>query len=106
MAMITLNVRSASDKSEVAKTISINGYDLMIGTVDDFMDIIDLDKIDDEKEVVKMVLKSYKQIKPLIMDIFPELTEEDYRNVSVADLVAVIPQIGLSIIENIKSSKN
>lgn len=106
MAMITLNVRSASDKSEVAKTISINGYDLMIGTVDDFMDIIDLDKIDDEKEVIKMVLKSYKQIKPLIMDIFPELTEEDYRNVSVADLVAVIPQIGLSIIENIKLSKN
>ena len=106
MAMITLNVRSASEKSEVAKTISINGYDLMIGTVDDFMDIIDLDKIDDEKEVIKMVLKSYKQIKPLIMDIFPELTEEDYRNVSVADLVAVIPQIGLSIIENIKLSKN
>ena len=106
MAMITLNVRSASDKSEVAKTISINGYDLMIGTVDDFMDIIDLDKIDDEKEVIKMVLKSYKQIKPLIMDIFPDLTEEDYRNVSVADLVAVIPQIGLSIIENIKLSKN
>lgn len=106
MAMITLNVRSIADKSEVAKTISINGYDLMIGTVDDFMDIIDLDKIDDEKEVIKMVLKSYKQIKPLIMDIFPELTEEDYRNVSVADLVAVIPQIGLSIIENIKLSKN
>lgn len=106
MAMITLNVHSASNKSEVAKTISINGYDLMIGTVDDFMDIIDLDKIDDEKEVIKMVLKSYKQIKPLIMDIFPELTEEDYRNVSVADLVAVIPQIGLSIIENIKLSKN
>lgn len=106
MANISLNVRDSEDKSKVAKTITANGYDLMIGTVDDFMDIFDMNKIDDEKEVIKMVFKSYKQIKPLIMDIFKDLTEEDYRNVSVGDLVAVIPQIGLSIIENIKQAKN
>ena len=106
MAMINLNIRDSKDKTKVAKTLSINGYELMMGTVDDFLGIIDLDKIDDEKEVLAMVLKSYNQIKPLIKDIFAELTDEDYRNIAVSDLVSVVPQIGLSIIENIKFSKN
>ena len=104
--MITLDIRDPENKKKVAKTISVDGYNLLMGTVDDFMDIIDLDKIDDEKEVIKMVLKSYKQLKPLIKDIFPELTEEDYRNISVGDLAKSIPLIGASIIENVKEAKN
>lgn len=106
MANIQLNIRDSKDKNKIAKTLTADGYNLMMGTVDDFMEIIDLDKIDDEKEVIKMVLKSYKQLKPLIKDIFTDLEDDDYRNISVGDLVAVIPQIGLSIIENIKASKN
>lgn len=106
MAIIKLNIRDSKDKNKVAKTLEVEGYTLMLGTVDDFMEIIDLDKIDDEKEVIAMVLKSYKQLKPLIMDIFPELTDDDYRNISVSDLAAIVPAVGKSIIENIKTSKN
>ena len=106
MANIKLNIRDPQDKNKIAKTLEVEGYTLMMGTVDDFMEIIDLDKIDNEKEVVGMVLKSYKQLKPLIMDIFPELTSEDYRNISISDLVAIVPAIGKSIIENVKISKN
>lgn len=106
MAKIRLNIRDSKDKKKIAKTLEAEGYNLLMGTVDDFMEIIDLDKIGDQKEVLKMVALSYKQIKPLLMDIFTDLTEEDYRNISVADLADTIPQIGLSIIENIKTSKN
>lgn len=106
MANIKLNIHDPKDKKKVAKVLEVEGYTLMMGTVDDFMEIIDLDKISDREEVVKMVAKSYKQLKPLLMDIFPDLTEEDYRNISIDDLVRVIPQVGSSIIDNIKSIKN
>lgn len=106
MANIKLDIRDSKDKTKVAKTLEVDGYTLLMGTIDDFMEIFDLDKITDDREVLKMIAQSYKQIKPLIMDIFPELTDEDYRNVSLTDLAKTVPSIGLSIIENVKNTKN
>lgn len=106
MANIKLDIRDPKDKTKVAKTLEVEGYTLLMGTIDDFMEIFDLDKITDDREVLKMIAQSYKQIKPLIMDIFPELTDEDYRNVSLTDLAKTVPSIGLSIIENVKNIKN
>lgn len=109
MANIQLKIYDSKDKKKVIKTYEAEGYDLMLGTVEDFMNIIDLDKINDNNEVAKMALKSYGQLKPLIMDIFPELTAEEYRGIKVPDLIRLIIQIGTSIVESldfIKSSKN
>ena len=109
MATIKLNIYEKGNNSKVEKTLEAEGYDLMLGTVEDFMDIIDLDKINDQKEVAKMAVKGYNQLKPLIMDIFPELQNDEYRRIKVTELARLIVQIGTSIIENldlIKSSKN
>jgi hypothetical protein len=72
------------------------------------MSIIDLDKLDDKNEVAKMIMKGYDQIEPLILDIFPELLEEELRRTGVDDIVSVIIQTGQAIAEslNILKSKN
>jgi hypothetical protein len=109
MANITLNIYDVHDKTKIKKTLEAEGYDLMLGTVEDFMDIIDIDKINDSNEVAKMAIKGYRQLKPLIMDIFPELTNEDYKRIKVSDLVRLIVQVGKAVVESldlIKSSKN
>ena len=106
---ISLNIYDPKDRKKVIKVHEVEGYDLMLGTVEDFMNVIDLDKIDDDKEVVKMAFNGYKQLKPLLMDIFPDITAEEFKNVKVADLIMLIPQIGHSIIESlnlVKNSKN
>ena len=109
MANIKLNIYDEKDKTKVKKTLEAEGYDLMLGTVEDFMDIIDIDKLGDEKEVAKMAVKGYKQLKPLIMDIFPELQEDEYKRIKVNELIRLIVQIGTAVVEQldfIKSSKN
>lgn len=109
MGAITLHIYQKGDNSKIEKTLETEGYDLMLGTVEDFMSIIDLDKLGDEKEVAKMVVKGYSQLKPLIMDIFPELQEDEYRRIKVTDLARLVVQIGTSVVESldlIKSSKN
>ena len=106
---ISLNIYDPKDKKKVVKVHEVEGYDLMLGTIEDFMDIFDMDKLDDNKEVAKMVVKGYKQLKPLIMDIFPELTSEEFKNIKVAELINVVPQIGAAILETlniVKNSKN
>lgn len=109
MATISLKITSKEDKKKVEKFYTAEGYDLMLGTVEDFMDIIDIDKLGNNIELAKMVLKGYGQLKPLIMDIFPELTDEEYRRIKVNDLIATVSQIGKSVLENLdilKSGKN
>lgn len=109
MATISLKITSKEDKKKVDKIYTADGYDLMLGTVEDFMDIIDIDKLGNNIELAKMVLKGYGQLKPLIMDIFPELTDEEYRRIKVNDLIATVSQIGKSVLENLdilKSGKN
>ena len=109
MATISLKITSKEDKKKVDKIYTAEGYDLMLGTVEDFMNIIDIDKLGKNIELAKMVLKGYGQLKPLIMDIFPELTDDEYRRIKVNDLIATVSQIGKSVLENLdilKSGKN
>lgn len=109
MANITLNIYGKGNKREPVKVLTADGYDLMLGTIEDFMEIIDLDKIDDNKELAKMVVKGYDQLKPLLKDIFEDMTDEDFRGVKVPDLVLTILDVGKAIGESLnilKTGKN
>lgn len=109
MATISLNIYKKEDKTKLEKTYTSEGYDLMLGTVEDFMQIIDVDKMNNNIELAKMVLKGYGQLKPLVMDVFPALTDDEFRRIKVNDLINTISQIGTSVLENLellKSGKN
>lgn len=109
MASIELKIYKTGSKTEIEKTLEAQGYDLMLGTVEDFMEIFDVDKLGDNVEMAKMVLKGYNQIRPLIMDVFPELTADEYKRVKVNDLIRTIVQIGTAVVENLdylKTEKN
>lgn len=97
---IKLNIYRADNKAEVEKTYTVNGYDLMMGTVDDFVNIIDLEKLHDNTALVGMIVNAYKELVPLVMDVFPELTEEEYRRIKTSELIEVIKQIGTAIVES------
>lgn len=106
---ISINIMDAKDKTKIEKTYEVSGYDLMMGTVEDFMAIIDIDALEDRAAVAKMVLKGMSQIKPLIIDVFPEMTDDEFKRVKVNDLVNTIGLIGASVVENLdflKREKN
>lgn len=109
MTNITLNIYKAENKNQIEKVYTAEGYDLMLGTVEDFMQIIDVDKLNDNKAVVQMVMKGYGQIKPFLKDVFPELTDAEFKRIKVSDLVRTITQIGTAVVESfsvLKTGKN
>lgn len=109
MATITLNIYKPNNKNEIEKTYTAESYDLMLGTVEDIMQIIDVDKMDDNVEVAKMVIKSYSKLKPFIKDVFPGLTDDELTRVKVKELVPTFIEICKSIIDSlglIKSQGN
>lgn len=95
---IKLNIYNGKN---VVNTYTAEGYDLMMGTIEDFMDIIDIEKLNDTGAVAKMVMKGYAQIKPLMKDIFPGLTDEEFRGIKLTELVQVMAQIGAAVINNL-----
>ena len=104
--MITLTIYKQGSKKEIEKTYEAEGYDLMLGTVEDFMQIIDVNKMGDSMEVAKMITKGYGKLKPLLKDVFPEVTDEELNRTKVAELVKTIMQIGLAIGDSLKELKS
>lgn len=83
----------------VEKTYTCETYDIMFGTVEDIISVIDLDAISsgDNAELVavvcQVVLKSMNLIKPLLKDIFPGLTDDELKRCKVKDIAVVLMNV-------------
>lgn len=100
--MITLKLNIYKEnKREIEKTLTAEGYELMLGTVEDIMQIIDIDKIDSEAAIAAMVVKGYKQLIPFIKDIFPDATDEDLRHTKVREIIVLFKNVIKVIVEDL-----
>ena len=101
MSEIILNIYSAENKQEIEKTYSVNSVDLLFGTVEDLLNVIDLDKVNNDKEVAIMIVNAWGQLKPFLKDVFPGLTDEEIKRIKINDIIPVFSDIFKAIGENI-----
>ena len=87
-------------KKEIEKTYTTESYDLLFGTVEDFIELVDLDKLEKgtDAEIIKLVgnviIKGGLEIiKPLIKDIFDGLTDEELRHTKVSEIAIIIVEV-------------
>lgn len=106
MSTLKLNIYDRTNKKEIAKTYTAESYELMLGTVEDIMDVIDIDKASNNIEIAKMIVKCYKQLKPFLKDIFTGLTDDELKGVKVSELVPLFKDIVQTIIEDISLAKS
>lgn len=99
--MVELKLNIYKNQHDIEKTLTASGYDLMLGTCEDIMDIIDIDKLDDNNAVAMMVFKGYGLLKPLLKDIFEGLTDEDMKGIKIKELVPLFLDICHNIVENL-----
>ena len=97
------------EKREVVKTYTSSTYDLELGTVEDFINIIDTEKLlsgDSDAEFVgaiaSLVTKGFPQLKPLLLDVFDGLTESELRHTRVSEVVRVLIDIVKYSVDEIK----
>lgn len=107
-------------KKVIAKTVTAETYDLMFGTVDDVLALLDFENIKNisiesgnaESDmafvtaIAEVVTKSRDQINLLLLDIFEELTEEELRHTKVSEIVVVIVEAIKESIKILPKSKN
>lgn len=87
------------NKKEIEKTYITETYDLMFGTVEDLIQIIDLDKLEtgSDAEIIKLVggvvMRGLDIVKPLLKDIFDGLTDEELKKTKVKEIAAVLVEV-------------
>lgn len=98
--MIKLNIRD--DKNQIAKTYTTEEVNLKMGTVEDIIEVVNIDKLINNADdtavnlydvIASLMTNSYKLCKPIIKDIFPEITEEELRNVNFKDVISLVVDI-------------
>ena len=100
------------EKRKIVKTYTAETYDLMFGTVEDLLNVIDIDNIQagDKTELIKAVAKvlahSMDIVKPLLKDVFDGLTDEELRNTSIKEIVDVLSNIVTYSINQITKGNN
>ena len=85
------------EKKKIVKTYEAESYDLMFGTLEDFLKIIDekmfsdnVSNIDFAKMGLNVIKNCVGEIKPLLLDVFDGLTEEELRKTKASELIGVI----------------
>ena len=105
MATLTLNIYKAENHNEVEKAYTAESYDLMLGTVEDLIQLIDVDKMTDNLAVASMVVKGYSKLKPFIKDIFQGVTDDELNRVKVKELIPTFIQVFKQIVDDIDLMK-
>ena len=89
---LLLNIYDPKTKL-VAKQYRAETVDIMFGTIEDIIDIVDIDKLDDNMELAKILMIAMKKLKPLLKEVFTGLTDEELKCTSIKELIPLFKDI-------------
>lgn len=98
-----------TSQTEVEKTVTAETYDLMFGTVEDILGLLDaIGDTSDADAVLKAISVNWEKLCILLLDVFPQMTRDDLRNIKVREVVPVIVELFRFVVEGFggSSAKN
>lgn len=76
------------NQAEIEKTVTVDKYDLMYGTIEDILEIFDsIEDITNNMQIFDAIAKNREKLNALLKDVFPDLTDADLRMIKVTELV-------------------
>ena len=91
MGELILNVYD--DEDNVVKTSKAEIIDLKFGSVRRLMKLLNIDDMNNTAELFKTVYSAWNQITKVLNSCFPDMTDDDWDNVKVSELMPVLISI-------------
>jgi hypothetical protein len=88
MEKLVLNVYDNEDN--IVKTSTAELVELKFGSIRKLMKLLNIDNIDDTSELLKVLYGAWEQITKVLTGCFPDMTDEDWDNVKVSELIPVL----------------
>lgn len=83
-----------TSQTEIEKTVTAETYDLMFGTVEDILGLLDaIGDTTDADAVLKAITVNWDKLCVLLLDVFPQMTRDDLKHVKVREVVPVIVEL-------------
>lgn len=86
---------------EIEKTYTAQDFRLTTGVCEDILNVIDIDQFvnltdlsdEDALKLLPTMMKLAKQFNPIMKEVFPELTDDEYKRTDMGEVSAVAWQI-------------
>lgn len=98
-----------ANQKKIEKTYEVDTYDILYGTVEDILGILDeVEDMKTESEILKVVQRNIKKLNALLLDIFGDqgLTEEELRDVKIKELVPLFLDLFVYVRDSFGIEKN
>ena len=89
---LVLNVYDPQTKN-IAKQYTAETVDIMFGTIEDLIEVVDVEKLNDNMEWAKFIAMSLKKLKPLLKEVFTGLTDDELKNTKIKELIPLFVNI-------------
>ena len=90
----------------IEKTYKAETFDIMFGTVEDLLNIIDLEKLNSDTEIAKLIIKVFPLLKPLLKDVFEGVTDDELRRTKIKELIPLFVNIFVFALKEINSNSS
>lgn len=99
--MATLKLNIYKSQKEIEKTYEAESYDLMFGTAEEVLNIFDPDKMTNNVEIATTVFKCFNQLKPILQEMFPGVTDDELKHVKIKELIPLFVNVCKQIADDI-----
>ena len=86
-----MKINTYKTQKEVEKTFEVDEYDIMYGTIQDILEVLDegIPSLDDEEGLFKLIASNRGKLEALILDIFEPagMVEADLRKIKLKELI-------------------
>lgn len=86
---LKLNIYKSDNPKEIEKTYTASEFDLMWGTMEDLLSVVDIDNLNDTAALGKIISTLLPQVKPLLKQIFIGVTDSEIRCTKTRELVPI-----------------
>lgn len=94
------------NQKEIEKTYEVDNYDIMYGTVQDILSILDeVDDLSDNQKLFDLVKKNRTKLEDLLLDIFggEGMTAEEMRRTKLKEFIPVFMDLFRYVKESFQS---
>ena len=96
-----------TSQTEVEKTVTAETYDLMFGTVEDILGLLDVvGDTSDVDAIIKVATENWEKLCILLLDVFPQMTRDEMKRIKVRDVVPVLIELFRYVVEGFGGRKS
>ena len=91
MEELVLNIYDEDDK--VVKTCKAQFVELKFGAIRSLMKLLKVDEIENNLELMNTIYEAWDKLTKILSKCFPDITDADWDNVKMSELVPVVVSI-------------